>query len=168
MIRTAYAYLLKRLQFVIGIVISSIVLFSLLYSVGTKSWVEKVGIDRHYYSMLTGFLLIVFLFWQWRLFVIRRNANKKNLAFELTSHKWVGSLMVVGLFVHAGSLGVSMQAMISVLFFAVIFSGLFHLEFFQTRFPLTKRLWDVIHLGLAAFMFPLVAIHIWVAFAYYY
>ncbi|HLJ00979.1 MAG TPA: hypothetical protein VKT76_14795 [Bradyrhizobium sp.] len=152
--------------FWLGIATMTVATGSLSLKYGLAQWAKISATDRHSFSILTGFMLLSAIAWQWRLFFNRNKCAVSNEPFELTAHKWVGSLLFVFLFVHAAGWGASLQSFLTLGMAVVVMTGLFHVKILKLKFPKIGLVWEWVHFGVSAIMLPLMAIHIWAAFAF--
>jgi hypothetical protein len=122
-------------------------------------------VDR-FFSIITGFILVFGMLWQWRLFWFRNSGDKNLKMRELQYHKWIGSFFLVLLLVHAAGFGFRLKSFLAAFVIIIVFTGLFHSHVLATRSRELSRAWEWVHLGLSGFLIPLVMLHAWAAFAF--
>jgi len=122
-------------------------------------------IDR-FFSIVTGFLLVFGMLWQWRLFWFRNSIDRHQKIRELNYHKWIGIFFLVLLLFHAAGFGFRLKSILAASVIIIVFTGLIHSHVLATRSRELSRAWEWLHLGISAFLMPLVIIHAWAAFAF--
>jgi hypothetical protein len=152
--------------FLVGLSLGVLVLLSLLIDNAILRIIGAVWPIDRLFSILTGFLLLSGILWQWRLFWFRNSVDKNLKMRELNYHKWIGSLFLVLLLVHAAGFGFRLKSLLAACVIVIVFTGLFHSHVLATRSRELSRAWEWVHLGISAFLMPLVMIHAWAAFAF--
>jgi cytochrome b561 len=151
--------------FWLGMITTMAVIASLSLNCGGAHY--RIAItDRRVFSILTGVILLFAIAWQWRLFFHRNKGSSQDERFELTAHRWVGSLLFVFLFIHATALGLNLQSLLTLSMTIAVMTGLFHIDMLKLKFARARSVWEWIHFGIAATMVPLIAIHVWSAFVF--
>ena len=152
--------------FWLGMMMTMAVIAGLSLNRGGAHWARIAITDRRVFSILTDFILLFAIAWQWRLFFHRNKGSSQDERFELTAHRWVGSLLFVFLFIHAAALGLNLQSLLTLSMTIAVMTGLFHIDLLKLKFAGARSVWEWMHFGIAATMVPLIAIHVWSAFVF--
>ena len=151
----------------IGVIIASMVFIVLTLRIGFVHWLNFDLIDRKIYGIVTGTLVAMALVWQWRLYLRRSLRATQSYVAEVSLHKWIGSVTLLLLVVHAGSFGVNLSFVMSSLILVIVYTGLVHLLTNRLGYASFRHIWEWTHIGLAAALIPLVGIHIWTALVFH-
>jgi len=124
------------------------------------------AIEPRIVHLLTGGILAFTFVWQWRLFVSRYSGPQMESASQLSTHQWVGNLIILCLLIHAATFGFRSQIILSATLLTIIGTGLLHSTVVKLRSPTLQHIWKWLHVGLAGAIVPLILLHIWSAFAF--
>ena len=149
-----------------GLTLTLLGVFCLLNGVGLYSFIVESTFERREWSIFTGSIIGLCFLWQWRLHFKKVVTGSTQVNIELVRHKWVGAFMIALLFIHATSMGFAIQKLLSYGMLVIVMSGIFHTQFLRSRLKLGEKTWKLLHVGLSAFILPLIALHAWIALAY--
>jgi hypothetical protein len=146
-------------------IVAAATAFSL--GIGGRRLIELAGPDRAFaYAALTGAALVLSLGWQWRLYLARRTGDGRRIRTEYALHRWSGSAPALLLLLHVGGPSASLLSIVACLLLVSSAAGLFHQKIVALGGKRLRTLWLAVHVGSAALMIPLVAVHLWATLAF--
>lgn len=116
------------------------------------------------WQVVSGFLLTTLLLYQWLLLLVRVFGG--NVQTHYKAHRWVGVACTALFAFHALSFGHGWTNILAIVFCLSAVTGLLNREVITYRKPWLYKLWYWSHVTLTVNLFPLIAVHIWVALAY--
>ncbi|MCB5177498.1 hypothetical protein [Microvirga lenta] len=151
----------------VGLCFAAIALAALGLGQGGRGFVEDMPTAALFaYELATGTLLVLSLLWQWRLYFVRRSRDARRLQRAYRQHRWLGLVPMGLLVVHMGPPGANLLSAMTCLLLVSCLSGLFNNEIVRQRAGWVRTAWLVAHVGSAAFILPLVVLHIWAVLAF--
>ncbi|WP_455212430.1 hypothetical protein [Kaarinaea lacus] len=122
--------------------------------------------QQELYKQLTGFVLLTYVLFQWRLAWLRMSRKKMNNKRELGLHMWLGVLTPLVLYVHSSQMGYGYQALLMGVFLTNILVGLLSPTLLKIRYRFYVVYWLVLHSGLAILVPILLIYHLYVIYFY--
>ena len=142
----------------------ALALISLAFLEVSITWLNFRG--RYAWQVISGSLLLTLLLYQWVLFFKRAFSGMRLGAGDLVTHRWVGVASTYLFALHAVRMGHFWMTALSLCFFLLALTGVLTRQVLGFRQNWLYLLWLTVHIGLAAAMIPLIAVHIWVALAF--
>lgn len=130
-------------------------------------WLEMVQAGDSY-KRWTGLLLTLYMAAQFLLSYVRVRGNMKASVQQYRLHKLQGALAPLFFYIHSTQMGYAFLTFLSVVFFANVGVGLFNHEWVSNA-DLKRQYshyWLIAHVILSLLTVALVAIHIYVVFAF--
>ncbi|KPJ95509.1 MAG: hypothetical protein AMJ53_02590 [Gammaproteobacteria bacterium SG8_11] len=118
------------------------------------------------YRQITGFLLMVYVLFQWRLAWRRMGRRKIDHKRELNLHMWLGVFTPLVLYVHSSQMGYGYQALFLGVFLTNVLVGLCSPALLKIRHKSYVVYWLVLHSGLAVLVPVLLTYHLYVIYFY--
>jgi len=118
------------------------------------------------YKVITGVVLLFYLYMQWRLFRARENRELKAQRVILNNHQWQGVIAPLILYIHTVQLGYGYQWVLTTCFMFTILSGILSPSFFGSKSKLAYTLWLPIHVLFATSCTLLLFYHVFIVFSY--
>jgi hypothetical protein len=128
-------------------------------------WLAKLQTDD-VYKQLSGFALVAYLVHQWRCSLLRNQGLMQKAAKLLNQHKLMGALAPVFFYAHAQHIGYAYLQALSLVYFAIFFTGLCNVEITRIRKDWFRKIWITVHVGLATSLVFLLGYHIFISYAY--
>jgi hypothetical protein len=128
-------------------------------------WLVKLQAEETY-KQVSGFLLVSFIGYQWRLSLLRAKGQLQIARTKLPKHKLWGTLAPVFFYLHAHQIGYAYLFLLSTVYLANVAVGLLNHEVLQVRQRWFLTGWLVVHVSLAMLLLILVSYHIVIAFYY--
>lgn len=128
-------------------------------------WLAELQGDSNY-KQITGFGLLAFILYQWRLSVTRAQGDMRKALSMIKRHKLFGATAPLLFFIHSQALGYGYLNVLSLSFLLVFLTGLFNFEITQIRKPWFMPAWITVHVGSAMALLFLLAYHIYVSYAF--
>lgn len=122
--------------------------------------------QNNLYKQTTGFALLAYVLYQWRLAWLRMGREKFNQKFELSLHMWLGVFTPLVLYVHSSQLGYGYQVLLAGLFLFNVLVGLCSPKVMKIRHKQYVVIWLVVHSGIAMLVPVLLMYHIYVIYFY--
>lgn len=135
------------------------------YAAVSWPWLAKLQ-SGDAYKQLSGFALVVYLAQQWHCALLRKRGLMQKAASLMYRHKLLGALAPVFFYAHAQHIGYAYLQALSLVFFAVFFTGLGHAEIARIGNYRLQKLWLSVHVGLATSLIFLLGYHIFISYAY--
>jgi methionine sulfoxide reductase heme-binding subunit len=144
-------------------------IFVLQYILGWQCAVLQRWQMNATYKAITGFLLALYIGFQWLLYFFRkqthRNNEQKRKMYQL--HKWVGAWSPLFFGVHSVKLGYAYLLILSILYFANFLLGLMNVEAIAAKSKWYLQVWLVAHLTFSTLIVCLTVHHVWVSFYFH-
>jgi hypothetical protein len=118
------------------------------------------------YKQFTGFSLLAYVLFQWRLAWLRMRGEKINHKRELNLHMWLGAFTPLALYVHSSQLGFGYQKLLAGIFLFNVLFGLCSPKLLKIRHRQYVVVWLVMHSGIAILVPVLLMYHIYVIYFY--
>jgi hypothetical protein len=135
--------------------------------IGGRRLVEQAAQDRAFaYAAVTGAGLVLSLGWQWRLYLARRTGDGRRIRTEYARHRWSGIVPALLLLLHVGGPSASLLSIVACLLLVSSAAGLVHHKIVALGGRRLRIVWLSVHVGSAALIIPLVAMHLWAALAF--
>ena len=128
-------------------------------------WLAELQADD-VYQQLSGFALVGYLVHQWRCSLLRNQGFMQKAAKLLNQHKLLGALAPVFFYAHAQHIGYAYLQALSLVYFAIFFTGLCNVEITRIRKHWFQKSWITVHVGLATILVFLLGYHIYISYAY--
>ena len=128
-------------------------------------WLAKLQTDD-VYKQLSGFVLVCYLVHQWRCSLLRNQGLMQKAAKLLNQHKLMGALAPLFFYAHAQHIGYAYLQALSLVYFAIFFTGLCNVEITRIRNDWFRKIWITVHVGLATSLVFLLGYHIFISYAY--
>ena len=119
-----------------------------------------------HYNIVSGALLCVYLWTQWRVPYQRLTRTVSNPGTRLAEHKLVGVLGPLILYLHSSRLGTGYTLVLSMLFLGNAALALFNRETLGIKAKWFWLGWLTVHITLAVTVTALGALHVWNALYY--
>ncbi len=149
-----------RFSYEIGIALTIIV--GIVLSIGYTVPLKYFELGKAEYKSLSGILLCVFIFDQWRISRLRfGKKNAKDIRAEVHFHKLFGLAGPILFFMHAQRLGHGYFALLTICYFAVFIGGVFHDKIVAMKKPLLVRLSLIAHITFATILLGVIFFHIY-------
>ena len=134
---------------------------------GGRRVIEPAGPDAAFaYAAVTGAGLVLGLGWQWRLYFSRRTGDGRRIRNEYAWHRRTGIVPALLLLLHVEGPSASLLSIVACLLLASSAVGLVHQTIVARGGRRLRTFWLAVHVGSAALMVPLVAVHLWAVFAF--
>jgi len=122
--------------------------------------------ESNIFKQVTGFTLLIYMLWQWRLAHTRANNIKHKIKEKIATHKWLGALAPIFILLHATDTGYGYQSVLLITFLGVLVTGLFNYHEFKFNNRWYKQTWMMIHVSLATATMLFLANHIYISYIY--
>jgi len=116
------------------------------------------------YKQITGYLLFIYVAYQFRLAKVRNNI--KMLAHVISLHKIQGVFAPLVLYIHSMQLGYAYQVLLSILFLSNCAIGLLSPQQLKTRNVTYSNVWLVAHVTIAVLVVALIFYHFYITYWY--
>ena len=157
----------RKLYGPLGLAAVAVTAIAFSLGIGGRRLIEQAGPDRAFaYAALTGAGLVLSLGWQWRLYLARRTGDGRRIRTEFARHRWSGIAPALLLLLHVGGPSASLLSIVAGLLLVSSAAGLVHQKMVALGGRRLRTLWLAVHVGSAALMIPLVALHLWAALAF--
>ncbi|VAX01799.1 hypothetical protein MNBD_GAMMA22-150 [hydrothermal vent metagenome] len=120
--------------------------------------------QNNYYKQITGYLLLLYVLYQFRLAKVRNNTEQ--LRYYCSLHKMQGVAAPLVLYVHSMELGYAYQVLLSCLFLFNCFVGLVSPQQLKIRNALYVNSWLILHVSIAILIVGLVLYHLFITYWY--
>jgi len=130
------------------------------------NFLEVLQIEE-YYKRWSGFVLGLFILFQWLLTfsrIIPRFKRKSNQINNI--HKWIGSLSPILLYVHSTKFGFGYLLIFSYLFLGNMILGTFNLDVIKSTKEWLFKGWMITHVALSMIITFVLFFHIGMVFYY--
>ena len=151
-------------QIPVAIIFVSLYLLEAWYGPTIKSLWDLQQNDL--YKQVSGFALLTYVLYQWRLARLRMSGEKINQNFELNLHMWLGVFTPMVLYLHSSQMGYGYQALLAGLFLFNVLFGLCSPKLLKIRHKRYVVAWLVVHSGIAMLVPVLLIYHIYVIYFY--
>ncbi|MCD2450951.1 hypothetical protein GO003_011155 [Methylicorpusculum oleiharenae] len=129
------------------------------------AWLSELQADD-VYKQLSGFAILTYLAHQWHCSVLRNRGLMRLAGRLIHRHKVIGSLAPLIFFTHSQTIGFGYLQLLSLVYFALFFTGLFNVETMAIRNAWFHTLWVIVHVTLATGLLFLMGYHIYISYAY--
>ena len=128
-------------------------------------WLASLQADDAY-KQISGFFLLGYIAFQWRLSISRAKAGTPVCRSILERHKLVGALAPLFFFAHSQQIGYAYLEALSLVYFAIFLTGLCHQEITQLHKPFLGFTWVILHVGLSVVLLFLLGYHIYTSYMF--
>jgi hypothetical protein len=150
----------------IGLVVLCAAGLALASGPGVQLAVERLFPDATFsFALMTGIVLLGAIAFQWRLYWARRSQDGRRIRREYNLHRWAGLSPLFLLILHIGGPEATLMSVAGYALLGSSLVGLFNREIVPIG-GRAKGMWLATHIGLAAFVIPLVLIHMWAVLAF--
>lgn len=149
------------------LIISSIVLSLFIiqyYFTLTPLWLIELQ-NNAVYKQITGFLLVAYVFVQWRLAYRRSKGQKINNKLR-DEHRVYGVCAPIFYYLHSVDIGFAYQALLSIAFLMNCLVGSCNPVTLKIRYRFYYPIWLFFHILLSVFIIPLSLYHLYIVYAY--
>ncbi len=119
---------------------------------------------NNYYKQITGYLLLLYVLYQFRLAKARNNVNQ--IRYHCSLHKIQGVAAPLVLYIHSMELGYAYQVLLSCLFLFNCFVGLLSPQQLKVRNLVYVNSWLILHVSIAILVVGLVLYHLFITYWY--
>jgi hypothetical protein len=156
---------ISRFSLEIGFLLT--ILAGIILTFGYTVPLQFFQLGKAEYKSLTGILLCVFIFDQWRVSRMRfAKTDAKKIRKEVGLHKLFGLAAPILFFMHSQHLGNGYFLLLTFSFFSLFISGVIHDKMVTLKNPTVTRISIIVHIALATLLVGSVAYHIY-ALAYF-
>ena len=155
---------IRRVPYAGGIILALILVIPAL--AGQMALPLRLKLPSFGFQVVTGVALLICLGLQWILFAKRVLRSNRNIRLHQKLHRWCGVTATLLFAAHAVRMGHLWMSGLSIVFFLVALTGVLNCEVLGYRSNLLYLIWLGSHIALSAALWPLIAVHIWVALAY--
>jgi len=146
-----------------GLIVIFIVLLVAIMNVEIKSLMPLQ--QNEVYKQITGLLLFGFISYQWY-FAFSRRSKYSSVKKKLFTHKSIGLLMPLFLFIHTVQYGFAYQTLIWGFFIAHCTVGFLNPDFLRIKRPALRSYWFILHISLSIMVSGLLFYHLYVVYYY--
>ena len=151
-------------SFFLGVVLVTLLILQYLYP--QKLSPLNVWQMDNLYKQLSGFAILTFTLYQWRLTHLRSTGQTKKLKNAFRNHQWMGVFVPILLLLHALESGYAYQTWLLYGFIALVIVGLFNYQAFKIRQKWYIQGWLVLHISLATVCLTLTLYHAYISYSY--
>ena len=154
----------SRLSFYVGFSLASLLIIQYYYPIKINDLI--VLQNNNYYKQATGFLILLLVFFEWRITHLKNTNQNKKLKSAFNSHQWMGAFVPVFIFAHSTETGYGHQSILLYSFIALIVVGLFNYQTFKFGSKWYINCWIVLHISLATICLILISYHAYITYTY--
>ncbi|MDH5255932.1 MAG: hypothetical protein OEW72_08475, partial [Gammaproteobacteria bacterium] len=150
----------------LGLGLGLLALFLIQESAGWHwPWLGRLQ-DGDVYMQISGFVLLALVGHQWYFSVLRAQGQPQRAARLAGAHQLLGASAPAVFYLHAERIGHAYLAALSIVFFAVLITGLMNLGTAPGRGAPARAARITLHVGLSTALLFLLGYHVFVSYAY--
>ena len=152
----------SRLYLIIGLFLLLLYIIQLVFNYKFEALYELQS--DNVYKQVTGFLLLIYILYQFKLAKERKNTHTLRYVFSM--HKIQGVFAPLVLYVHSMEMGYAYQTLLSFLFLCNCLIGLLSPQQLKIKNNSYINSWLIMHVTFAIIIMGLVGYHLFISYWY--
>jgi len=148
---------------IIGILLLALFFLQYVFNLSPPWLLSLQKLDA--YKQITGFVLFVYVYCQWRLAFCHMNKQRPTQV-QRNTHRVYGAIAPLLYYIHSVELGYAYQSLLSLAFLGNCLIGSINPQVLRIRSKQYYTIWVFTHIGLAVMVVTLLIYHLYVTYTY--